>query len=247
MPIFMQPKLDRNNRHGHIDLAVIAVLAIVGFASTALGLAGQQSAPEPSLPAATKITSASQLTQARHLMITSSRAPALSHKVAPPTMQASGPVLGYALPLSLNIPAIGVNSTLYQVGLNNDGTIAVPKPPHFDNPAWYQYSPAPGQYGASVIVGHVDNYKTGPSVFYNLGKLLPGNTVSVVRSDHKTALFQVTVVRQYLKVDFPTLATYTSQNNDAELRLITCSGVFNHTTGHYESNTIAFAKLVGVR
>ncbi len=32
---------------------------------------------------------------------------------------------------------------------------------------------------------------------------------------------------------------------DAELRLITCGGTFDYATGHYLSNTIAFATEVG--
>jgi hypothetical protein len=157
-----------------------------------------------------------------------------------------GPSLRRSLPVSVEIPAIGVDSRLLYLGLNADGTIAVPSlVTSADEAAWYKYSATPGQIGTSVIEGHVDNY-LGPAVFFRLGALRPGDTIDVTLADGTTAIFRVTGVRQYLKSEFPARAIY-GTTDYAALRLITCGGVFDYATGHYLSSTVVFASLITSR
>lgn len=156
----------------------------------------------------------------------------------------SGPSLPRSRPVSIAIPAIGVRSALLRVGLNPDGTIQVP--PLSAEPseaAWYQGSVTPGQIGASVIEGHVDTYR-GPSVFFRLGALRPGDKVDITLADGTVAVFRVTGVRQYPKKGFPTKLVY-GPASYAALRLITCGGTFDYSTRQYLSNTIVFASLAG--
>lgn len=156
-----------------------------------------------------------------------------------------GPWLPRSQPVSLDIPAIGVNSSLLHLGLNADGTIQVPS---LDGPslaAWYKYSPTPGQYGASVIEGHVDT-RQGPAVFFRLGALRPGNKVYVTLADGDVAVFRVTGVRKYLKSNFPSRTIYGAAGY-AALHLITCGGAFDYATGHYLSSTVVFASLTSSR
>ncbi|WP_300608847.1 class F sortase [Trebonia sp.] len=163
--------------------------------------------------------------------------------IGPAVSGARGPSLRRSLPLSVDIPAIGVDSKLLYLGLNTDGTIQVPSlTTSASEAAWYEYSATPGQIGASVIEGHVDSYR-GPAVFFRLGALRPGDTVDVMLADGDTAIFRVTGVREYLKTRFPTSAIYGSANY-AALRLITCGGVFDPGTGHYLSSVVVFASLV---
>ena len=157
-----------------------------------------------------------------------------------------GPSLPRSVPVSVDIPAIGVTSQLLQLGLNTDGTIQVPSlVTSAGEAAWYEYSATPGQIGASVIEGHVDSYQ-GPAVFYRLGALRPGDTIDVTLADGITAIFRVTGVREYLKSNFPAKAIY-GTTDYAALRLITCGGVFDYATGHYLSSTIVFASLAASR
>lgn len=149
-------------------------------------------------------------------------------------------------PVSISIPAIGVASKLLYVGLNADGTIQVPPlndPPLTNEAAWYKYSAVPGQVGPSVIEGHVDSAADGPSVFFRLGALRPGDLVNVTLADHRVAAFTVTAVRSYPKAQFPTSAVY-GFTDYPSLRLITCGGSFDTASGHYTSNVVAFATLV---
>jgi hypothetical protein len=80
-------------------------------------------------------------------------------------------------------------------------------------------------------------------VFFKLGALKPGDTVSVTRADHSVAVFSVIAVAEYPKNQFPTLTVYGNTNN-AALRLITCGGKFDLSSHNYEDNIVAFASLV---
>jgi hypothetical protein len=154
-----------------------------------------------------------------------------------------GPVLRQSMPVSVSIPAIGVQSKLLHLGLNRDGTLQVPSLATSANvAAWYKNSVTPGAAGTSVIEGHVDSYH-GPGVFFRLGALRPGNQIHVTRADGVTAVFRVTGVRSYAKDEFPARTIY-GPANYAALRLITCGGDFDTATGHYLSSVVVFASLV---
>jgi Sortase domain len=157
-----------------------------------------------------------------------------------------GPSISRSEPVSVSIPAINVHSKLLYMGLNPDGTVAVPAiPAGAGMAAWYKYSVTPGQIGPAVIEGHVDTYE-GPAVFFRLGALRPGNTVYVTLADGVTAIFRITGVREYLKSDFPDKTIY-GKTDYAALRLITCGGTFDYATRHYLSSTVVFASLVSYR
>jgi hypothetical protein len=83
--------------------------------------------------------------------------------------------------------------------------------------------------------GHVDSAAQGPSVFFRLGALRPGDHVNVTRADGSVAGFTINAVRRYAKAVFPTSLVY-GNTNHAALRLITCGGSFDGSTGHYVDN-----------
>ncbi|MCZ4122736.1 class F sortase [Streptomyces sp. H39-S7] len=149
-------------------------------------------------------------------------------------------VLPASLPVSLDIPAIGVHTTLLSLGRNADGTVEVPWQPL--QAGWYNNSPTPGQLGASVILGHVDSHETGPAVFYRLGALTAGARISVTRADGTTATFATNAVRAFPKDDFPTLDIYSTTDDRPQLRLITC-GNWDPESRSYLGNIVAFATL----
>jgi hypothetical protein len=157
-----------------------------------------------------------------------------------------GPSLQRSTPISVDIPAIGVRSSLLRLGLNADGSIQVPSlTTSADEAAWYKYSATPGQIGTSVIEGHVDSYR-GPAVFFRLGALQPGDTVDVTLADGVMAIFRISGVRRYLKVNFPAKTIY-GMTDYAALRLITCGGTFDYATRHYLGSTVVFASLTSYR
>src|SRR5215467_7131402 len=194
-----------------------ALLIVGGAAAVGVAVAAQQHAPQPSTAAA---------------------------GATGPPGRAWWLSLRRSMPVSVEIPAIGVHSVLLRLGIKPDGTMQVP--PVQRRPslaAWYKYSVTPGQIGTSVIEGHVDNDQ-GPAVFFRLGALRPGDLVNVRLADGVTAVFRVTGVRQYLKSKFPAETVYRDATRFAALRLITCGGAFNYATRQYLSSTVVFAFLV---
>jgi sortase (surface protein transpeptidase) len=139
-----------------------------------------------------------------------------------------------------------VRSDVIALGKAADGTLAVPQPgPNLDKVAWYRNSPSPGEAGPAVMEGHVDTVQ-GPSVFFRLGALRPGDRVIVTRADRTTSVFTVNAVRSYpTHEQFPTAQVFGSALRTPALRLITCSN-FDHSTGHYVGNTVVFAHLTAV-
>ena len=143
-------------------------------------------------------------------------------------------------PVRVQIPAIGVDSALMQLGLQVDGSLQVP-PAGF--PAgWYTGAPTPGELGPAILAGHVD-WGGQPGVFYHLRDLQPGAEITVTRQDGRATVFRVTQVKQYPKDEFPTDVVYGDLDHPG-LRLITCGGSFDRETRNYDDNVIAFADLI---
>jgi hypothetical protein len=75
-----------------------------------------------------------------------------------------------ARPVWLSVPAIGIRTSLVNLGLSKNGTLQVPASTAVAG--WYTGGPRPGAVGAAVIAGHVDS-RTGPSIFFWLRTLRP--------------------------------------------------------------------------
>jgi hypothetical protein len=69
-----------------------------------------------------------------------------------------------------------------------------------------------------------------------------GDEIKVSRADRSSARFVVERTAQYDKQRFPTDDVYYPTLTPA-LRLVTCGGQFDTSTGHYRSNIIVFATL----
>ena len=119
------------------------------------------------------------------------------HWAAVPPPKNSRPI---AAPVSLDIPAIGVQTRLVHLGLTAAGALQVP--PTAAVAGWYTGSPRPGAIGAAVIAGHIDSAQ-GPGVFFRLRLLRAGELVYIRRAGGSLAVFRVTAVRQYLKTRVP--------------------------------------------
>ncbi len=144
--------------------------------------------------------------------------------------------------MRLVIPSLGVSTTVGELGLQPDGEVMVPAT--VTSVGWYRYGPTPGQVGSSVILGHVDSFR-GPGVFFELKTVRAGGLIRVVLADGATVRFVVTRVVEYTKATFPDRLVYGSHGTRV-LNLVTCGGVFDHATGHYESNIVVYSRLAGV-
>lgn len=155
------------------------------------------------------------------------------------------PALPRSVPVRVAIPSIGVRAPLIGLGLDADGSVQVPAADRPGEAGWYDRGPAPGERGAAVLLGHVDSVK-GAAVFYDLGRVRPGDRVEVARADGRVAVFTVESVERVAKDRFPTRRVYGPLDH-AGLRLVTCGGVFDRTVRGYRDNVIVYAALTSVR
>jgi sortase (surface protein transpeptidase) len=218
----------RSRRLVMLDAVAIG-LAVVGL--TALAAAHVVHADPPIAHVSGRLRGASPPPAATDVRGTST-----AHPSASPRPEA----MGRSRPVELSIPAIDVRTALVLLGLRRDGTLEVPT--DYLVAGWYDLGPSPGEPGAAVIVGHVDS-TAGPAVFYRLGELTRGTSVQVGRADGSEATFRVYAVREFAKSAFPTSLVY-GQTQAPELRLITCGGRFDATTGHYLDNVVVFARAI---
>jgi hypothetical protein len=142
-------------------------------------------------------------------------------------------------PVAIQIPAIGVRARVVRLGLNPDRTLQAPK--NFSDTGWWAGGAHPGDPGPSVVVGHVDS-TTGPAVYYRLRDLRRGDRIDITRADRSVVRYTVQGLGSYPKTRFPTARVY-GFTKQPTLRLITCSGTFDRSTGHYLDNTVVFATL----
>jgi sortase (surface protein transpeptidase) len=143
------------------------------------------------------------------------------------------------IPVRISIPAIGVNARVIPLGLNRDRTIQVPR--NFGDTGWFRPGPEPGEQGAAVIVGHLAS-RSGPGVFYRLRHLPVGGVIRVHLKGGGTVRFMARSMVRVPKNRFPTKRVY-AHTKMPTLRLVTCAGRLNPSTGHHDDNYIVFASI----
>ena len=150
--------------------------------------------------------------------------------------------LSRSTPTTISIPRIGVAAEIMSLGTNPDGTVQVPPLDQAQRAGWYSPGASPGEVGNAVLVGHLDSAKLGPAVFFDLGTLKPGDTITVDREDGSRVTFAVDEVKSYPKTAFPTELVY-GPSDKPSLRVVTCGGVFDQSAGSYLNNIIVFATM----
>lgn len=191
----------------------------------------------------------------RPLLAASLLAAALAGCATPPPVVVGGVVEAgtggvVAAPASVSIPAIGAQSSLVPLGLNPDGTLAVPPITDPGQASWYVDGNAgviPGQDGPALISGHRSGRdgegRSVPGVFARLDELTPGDAVHTVDTDGQILRWQVQRVEVYPK-DALNWAEVAGDTEGPELRLLTCEGLLQgdgQGGRTYDSNLVIFA------
>lgn len=145
-------------------------------------------------------------------------------------------------PVRLSVERIGLDGELVRLGLRPDRSLEVPPEGPGAPAGWYRHSPAPGETGPAVLLGHVNATGGGPGIFADLHRLGPGDRIAVTRRDGSAAVFAVDAVERYEKDAFPTLRVY-GNTAGPELRLITCDG-HDPVTGSFDENLVVHASLI---
>ncbi|MGW5421647.1 class F sortase [Streptomyces sp. NPDC003943] len=92
--------------------------------------------------------------------------------------------------------------------------------------------------GTVLLAGHVDTV-AGLGAFAELHDLDLGTRVEVTGADGRIHTYRITARRTYSRSALP--ADLFSANGTARLALLTCSGDYDSTTGHYADNLVPYA------
>ncbi|WP_211239718.1 class F sortase [Jiangella gansuensis] len=141
-------------------------------------------------------------------------------------------------PVRVAVPAAGITADLLPLTVDADNVLV---PPPYGEAGWWRAGPEPGEPGAAVIAGHLDN-ADGPDVFYRLAEVEAGDEIVVTRADGSEAVFRVVDVGQYPQDAFPTESVYAAPADHPVLRLITCGGDYDRDLGRYRDNVVVFAE-----
>ncbi|WP_424920951.1 class F sortase [Streptomyces sp. wa13] len=174
--------------------------------------------------------------------------PAASAPAAPtPSASVSTPPLELppSYPKRISIKSIAVDAPFTPLTIGPSGQLNAPPANDANLAGWFKNGATPGERGTSVVAGHVDT-KTGPAVFLLLSTLKKGNMVDITREDGVVATFEVDSVETFSKADFPDDRVYADKGT-AQLRLITCGGVYDKKKKDYEDNVVVFAHLASVK
>lgn len=194
------------------------VLAVIGLGWVGPAMGPPQPAPAP---------------------VMSQRAPSTPEAGARGT--ASSPSLARAAPTRLLIPSIKVDAPFTDLAIGTSGRLDAPPPNDTNLVGWFAAGPSPGERGTAIVAGHLDT-KTAPAVFARLSTLSPGDKISILREDGTTVTFVVDAIDNFPRNDFPDDRVY-ADTPDAQLRLITCGGSYDHAKKRYTENTVVFAHL----
>ena len=156
-----------------------------------------------------------------------------------PSTRGVGQAAGVGRPVSIAIPAVGVDARVVPVGLAADRAMEVPP---VDLAGWYEPGPRPGEAGPAVVVGHVDS-RSGPAVFFRLGKLRRGDRIAIGQEGGAVRSFRAERVERHPKTALPVRRIW-NRTRQPVLRLITCGGSFDRSTGHYRDNVVVYARSI---
>lgn len=143
-------------------------------------------------------------------------------------------------PALIEIPAIDARAEIIEVGQTAEGNMEAPADIH--TIGWYAPGVKPGNNGNAVMAGHVDGL-TGPGTFFNLKKLKAGDLILITGTDGTELTFSVREKKAYLPQEAP-LKEIFGASPEPHLNLITCTGIFNTTIGHYEERLVVYADLL---
>lgn len=142
-------------------------------------------------------------------------------------------------PTGLRVEKVGIDAAVEELRIV-DGQMQDPTGPWIVG--WYTDLGWLGR-GNVVMAGHIDYWNVGPSVFFDIAALEPGDPIDVLGDDGGAYPFLVEWVRQVNAVDAP-LDDLVGPTGGEALTLITCGGTFDYQNGVYLQRTVVRAAPV---
>ena len=146
-------------------------------------------------------------------------------------------------PTRLVIPGLGVDATVHDVGVQDDGAMVIPAEP--TSVGWYRYGSAPqDEQGNTVIAGHVATRKDGPGALVRLRDAKPGMRVKVTTDDGTEHEYEITGREAIVKKALPVEEIF-ARDGRPLLVLITCGGEYDRELRSHLDNIVVTAVPVG--
>ena len=165
--------------------------------------------------------------------------------LAPPADAAPDPALSVpsssAAIARLVIPKIEVDASVVVKSVGADGSMETPDNGY--DVAWYDFSGRPGIAGNAVFAGHVDYYKIGPAVFWDLGKLQADDEIDVRLADGSTYRYAI-VGKAVFAANAVPVDQVVGRTPDEAITLITCTGTFDRASREYDQRLVVRARRI---
>lgn len=166
-----------------------------------------------------------------------------------------------AVPMTVDIPSIGVSSHVLAVGMTAAHAMYAPEggpnSPNWGDTFWYRGSALPGSSGTATFAGHIDDAYGRYAVFGRLSSLVAGNLIVVHYTRSRlTVTFKVTSTHAYTLEQSKTLpvldviygygpphgrAPTPAKDGRAHLSLITCAGEWDPSLGTHNERLVVSA------
>jgi len=171
-----------------------------------------------------------------------------------PALTASSSSAGRGIPVTVDVPAIGVHATQIVITGLDHGAPAVPPTSKPQTLGVYGYGSAPCSAGPAkvpfVALGHIDGSGMN-GIFHDLKNLKPGNVVTVALDNGTKCSYRINKLAQFDKVNLknggPTAAAAKEIWGPVpvgSIRLISCGGAYIGAPLYYASNLVGEGTLV---
>lgn len=207
-----------------LGFAALVVAGALAACSPAGAEGGR--APTPSAPVGSSTSPAAAPTPVASVPVTRAT-------LAPPAPDA-------AAPAALVIPSLDVDMPVSSVGVQEDGSMEIPKKP--TRAGWYRYGAAPGDAaGTTVLAAHVDSRVFGIGPLARLREADAGETVTVVDADGASHRYEIESVTYIRRAELP-VGDLFDREGERKLAIITCGGSFDEQSRTYSDNVVLIAR-----
>jgi len=143
-------------------------------------------------------------------------------------------------PKQVSIPRLKVQASVESLTFRHAADLGAPH--KWNDVAWYNLGPKPGDPGLATIFGHLDS-TCCPAVFWSLGTLVPGDVVRVAYPGNRTLSFRVMWKHVYPSDALPTRWMF-ARSRQRGMALITCAGVFHRDGTGYDHKLLVYTRMV---